>query len=316
MLALAFPVMLFAGINDDKPIKQDKVVYLYPGGQATSNGIYEGGVYVTQGAGADNGKHGPEEEKDGGKVSGIGDTARMEIYLAPDPNGLMVINCAGGSYSSLSTLNEGYCAVEWMLSQGVSVCNLFYRMPYGNKIIPLTDVQNAMRYCRYHAHEWGIEKVGVMGFSAGGHLAASASTMFTDKVTRPDFSILFYPVISMEDDIAHEPSRNNLLGEYPSRKEIAAYSLQHRVTPETPITFIGVSGNDSRVPVQHSLDYYAALRANNVISQMHVYPLGSHGWGFGAPPYTERDKLGRYRPVFRTDLLRFLKDVASMKNDN
>ena len=232
----------------------------------------------------------------------------MEIYFPENPNGLMIINCPGGAYWFVSEVNEGYCTVEWLLSQGIAVCNMFYRLPYGHKTVPLTDVQNAFRYCRYHAAEWGIDKIGVMGFSAGGHLAASASTLYVDDITRPDFSVLIYPVISMEKGVTHMGSRNNLIGTNPSEEDIEWYSLHKRVNGRTPVTFIGLSGNDGGVPIQNSIDYYYALRKYDIVSTMHIYPGGGHGWGFNHPPYRKGDGLGSYRDVFKTDLAKFLKD--------
>ncbi len=307
--ALFCCISLVAEVNDDKPVKQSLVVPLYPTGQASGKGIVENGVEITKGPGEDNLKRGPEVIKDDtGKVSGVGDGARMEIYLPENPSGLMVVVCAGGSYSSLSAVNEGYCAVEWLLTRGAAVCNLFYRMPYGHKTIPLTDVQNAFRYLRRHADEWSVQKIGIMGFSAGGHLAACASTMYVDDVTRPDFAILCYPVISMDYEIGHDPSRNNLLGENPSSKDIKKYSLQNRVDEKTPPTLLALSANDNRVNVQNSILYFNALLEKGVKAQMYIYPIGGHGWGFGAPPYTAKDKLGTYRKVLTGTLARFLQD--------
>ena len=122
ILALLMPVMMFAGVNDDKPIKQNKIVYLYPEGQGVDKGIVEDGVAITFGPGEDNGKHGPETVRPSGDVYDIGDSARMEIYFPENPNGLMIINCPGGAYWFVSEVNEGYCTVEWLLSQGIAVC--------------------------------------------------------------------------------------------------------------------------------------------------------------------------------------------------
>ena len=147
-----------------------------------------------------------------------------------------------------------------------------------------------------------------MGFSAGGHLAASASTLYVDDITRPDFSVLIYPVISMEKGVTHMGSRNNLIGTAPSEEDIEWYSLHKRVNGRTPVTFIGLSGNDGGVPIQNSIDYYYALRKYDIVSTMHIYPGGGHGWGFNHPPYRKGDGLGSYRDVFKTDLAKFLKD--------
>lgn len=308
LVLLAAGFCMYAGVNDDKPIKQSKIVYLYPEGQGVDKGIVEDGVAITLGPGEDNGRHGPETVKPSGDVYDIGDSARMEFYFPEKPNGLMVINCPGGAYWFVSEVNEGYCTAEWLLSQGIAVCNMFYRLPYGHKTVPLTDVQNAFRYCRYHAAEWGIDKIGVMGFSAGGHLAASASTLYVDDITRPDFSVLIYPVISMEKGVTHQGSKDNLLGKTPSAEDVQWYSLHKRVDSRTPVTFLGLSANDGGVPVRNSIDYFYALRAHGVTAQMHIYPSGGHGWGFNHPPYRRGDGLGVYRDVFKQDLARFFKD--------
>ncbi len=305
-LLLSFP--LTEGVNDDKPVKQDKVVYLYPEGQGVDKGIVEDGVTVTLGPVSDNGNHGPERIDEVGKTYDIGDKARMELYFPENPNGLMVIVCPGGSYAYVGAVVEGYCVAEWLLSQGCTVGVMFYRPPCGIKEIPLADVHNAMRYCRHHAVEWGVRKIGVMGSSAGGHLAASAAVMFKDEITRPDFSILLYPVITMEGESAHLASRKNLLGEEPSAKDIKKYSLHRQVSKDTPETFIALSADDNRVPMQHSMEYFSALRVHDVRAQMHVYPRGGHGWGFGHPPYSKRDKLGTYRHTFESALSRFLSE--------
>ena len=300
LLGLLAPLLLAAGQENPAPIKPDKTVYLYPEGQVSGK------------AGEDNGLRGPETEKPGGKIANIGDGARMEFYFPEKPCGLMVIICAGGSYSSVSALNEGYCAAEWLKGQGVASCVLLYRLPAGHKTVPLTDVHNAIRYCRAHAAEWGVGKLGVMGFSAGGHLAASAATLYSDRVTRPDFSVLIYPVINMMDDaVCHAGSRRNLLGDNPSAEDCEHYTLHRRVNPDTPPTFIALSANDGIVSVKNSLDYFAALCESDVDAHMHIYPSGGHGWGFGHPPYTEIDKLGRYRKLFFADFSRFLKDMSA-----
>lgn len=299
------------GINDNKPVPQDKIVYLYPEGQGVDKGIEENGIKITSGPGADNGKRGPERTEASGKTYDVGDKARMEIYFPEKSNGLLIITCPGGSYAYVSAVNEGYCAAEWLLKQGCIVCNMFYRPPCGRKEIPLRDVQNALRYCRHYAAEWGVDKIGVMGSSAGGHLAASAAVMYEDGLTRPDFSILLYPVIMMEGEYAHGNSRKNLLGENVSRKDMERYSLQKRVSPDTPVTFIALSADDNRVSMHNSMEYFSALRENGVKSQMHIYPIGGHGWGFARPPYRKNDKLGDYRAVFEAALSRFIKDQVS-----
>ena len=125
----------------------------------------------------------------------------------------MVISCPGGSYYNLSTWNEGVYLAKWMNDRGIACAVVKYRLPNGHWKVPLQDVQNAFRYCRFHAKEWGVSQIGVIGFSAGGHLASTVSTMYVDAVTKPDFSILIYPVISFSENVTHKGTKDNLIGE-------------------------------------------------------------------------------------------------------
>lgn len=153
-------------------------------------------------------------------------------------------------------------------------------MPNGHDEVPLSDVHQAIRVMRSHADDWQVKKVGVMGASAGGHLASTAATHF-DAETRPDFQILFYPVISMDPKINHRGSRINLLGQNPSAEKVREYSNELQVTPQTPPAFIMHSSDDTAVPVANSLNYFQALVNNQVpASSLHVYPVGGHGWGY------------------------------------
>ncbi len=295
-----------------EPLQPDLKILLYPQGQTVDAGIVENGVQITQGPGEDNGLRGEEKMNERGNISNVNDSARMEIYFPKNPNGLVIVNCPGGGYSIVSSINEGLCAAEWLTSQGVTVCNLIYRLPNFHRTVPLTDVQNAFRYCRAHAAEWGCSKVGVMGYSAGGHLAASASTLFVDEITRPDFSILIYPVIDLDLAITHKGTRLRLLGENPSEELLEHYSLNKQVSDNTPVTFIALSSYDKTVAPENSIRYYNALHEHNIECQLHMYPLGGHGWGFYHEPYS-KDKLEQYREVFYADLGRFLKDCCPDK---
>ena len=290
------------------PLQPNLTVLLYPKGQAADAGIVENGVPITLGPGEDNGLRGPESINDRGHIRNIGDSARVDIYFPKNPNGLCIVNCPGGGYEIVSSINEGMCAAEWLTSQGVTVCSVNYRLPNFHRTIPLTDVQNAFRYCRAHAKEWGISKIGVMGYSAGGHLAATASTLYLDKVTRPDFAVLIYPVIDLTTlSVTHIGTRHALLGKNPSEELVDLYSPQKQVTEDTPETFIALSSYDNVVPPVNSFMYFQALQEHNVACQMHIYPIGGHGWGFYHEPL-QPDKLQQYREVFNADLGRFLKD--------
>lgn len=151
------------------------------------------------------------------------------------PTGQMILICPGGGYNELMFRSEGTYAAQALTARGYTVGIICYRMPTGNGEIPLTDVQNAFRYCRHHAKEWGISQIGIMGMSAGGHLAAMASTRYLDAATRPDFTILFYPVISADPGLIHIGSFRRLTGLSPSQIREASEELgQKGITPHTP----------------------------------------------------------------------------------
>ena len=146
-----------------------------------------------------NGLTGPETINESGHLINVSDLARMDLYFPENPNGQMVLVCPGGGYVKVSTFGEGQYVADWMLSKGITVAVLKYRLPAGHWNVPLEDVHNAFRYCRANAGKWSIRQIGVIGFSAGGHLAACASNLYVDAFTRPDFSILIYPVISLSE---------------------------------------------------------------------------------------------------------------------
>lgn len=314
-----------------------KTVYLYPMGQDSDQGIVENGETVTQGPLVSNGLEGPEKARKWGGVANITDSARIDIYIPKNPNGQMVITCPGGGYQYLSTWNEGKYSAKWLNDRGIACAVLKYRMPNGHKEIPLQDAQNALRYCRRHAADWGVRQIGVMGMSAGGHLASTAATMYVDSTTRPDFAVLLYPVILMDDKATHQGSVDELLGKaenwagredktfaewyegqswYENLKK--EYSTYRNVTPTTPPTFIGVSSFDDIVPVKSSVKFYQTLVRNKVPAELHIYPKGGHGWGFtdlsiGLDPKVCKDKLGSCRPEFSAALERWLgQQLASL----
>lgn len=201
----------------------------------------------------------------------------MHIFPAEKPVGKVVLMCPGGGYRHLGMENEGYSFAPWYNEQGIDVVILQYRMPNGHHDVPLSDVHQAMRYVR---GRFPGALVGIQGFSAGGHLAATAATHYDDAVTRPDFQILFYPVIAVSGPNSHPWSSKNLLGENPSQELCDLYNNHLRVTADNPPAFILHSSDDTVVPISNSLDYYAALVRNGVSASLHVYPIGGHGWGF------------------------------------
>lgn len=211
----------------------------------------------------------------------------IEVYL---PNkrsatGQGVIICPGGGYSILAYDWEGTDIAKFLNSKGIAAFVLKYRLPdvLSSTVpdqVPLLDAKQAMRIVRARATEWNINpnKIGIMGFSAGGHLASTLSTHFEED-TKPDFSILIYPVISMDKSITHSGSRNNLIGNHPSDEMIKLYSNELQVTTKTPPTFLIHATDDDAVPVENSLLYYQALKKNKVSTEMHIYPTGGHGFG-------------------------------------
>ncbi len=204
----------------------------------------------------------------------------LSVYLPAKPNGMMVIACPGGGYGLLSMEYEGHAAASWFCTQGVAYAVLKYRMPNGNKDVPISDLQQAIRLVRSKAAEWHLnpKRIGVMGASAGGHLASTVATHY-DAETRPDFQILLYPVVTMLEG-THAGSRNALLGRDASRQLLEEYSNELHVTADTPPAFIALSADDRAVSPANSLNYFNALQQKGVRSEMHIYPSGGHGWGF------------------------------------
>lgn len=294
-------------------LKPTQTFLLYPEGQNVDKGL-EGAL----GPGESNGLTGEEYLLANGANGNISDNARIDLYLPEKPNGQMVIVCPGGAYEYVAVYNEGVHVADWMTKNGITLAVVRYRMPNGHWEIPLRDVQNAFRFCRANASRWGVNQIGVMGFSAGGHLAACTSNMFTDEITRPDFSILIYPVITMDWEYTHEGTRNNLLGKDESWDDqelkaelVERYSMEKNVTAATPQTFLAHSTDDKGVPVSNSINYYNSLIENGVSAEMHIYPTGGHGWGFNKDIYIGKgkDKLGYARQEFEASLKRWLESI-------
>jgi acetyl esterase/lipase len=215
----------------------------------------------------------------------------------PEPgkaNGCAVVVCPGGGYSFLAMDHEGTDVAKWLNGHGICAFVLKYRInPYGQPA-PLLDGQRAIRLVRYHSKAWGInpKRIGILGFSAGGHLASSVGTHFdpyipgsSDPINgqscRPDFMVLIYPVITMKDKITHEPSRHVLLGDHPAQKLIDFYSSELQVRDDTPPTFIVASKPDTVVPVKNSELFAEALKHHDVPHEFLELPVGEHGFGLG-----------------------------------
>lgn len=296
----------FSSASAYELVKPSFSLRLYPEGQNVDKGIVENGLAVTLGPLESNGLEGENRVNERGNVSNIGDGAYIDVYLPEKGNGQMIVVCPGGGYANCSAANEGTRVADWCMKRGIAVCVVLYRMPNGHCKLPLHDVQNAFRYCRAHAGEWGIRQIGVMGFSAGGHLAASASTLFTDDLTRPDFSVLVYPVITFDEFVTHAGTRLNLVGPRATRETVEYYSLDGRVSSDTPPTILLLSGDDRAVPPENSIRYYRAMQENGVPGELHIFTNGGHGWGFTTVENSGRDNLGEQRGDFFSILGRWL----------
>ncbi len=326
MLAACCLVAATAVAQPKTKLRPDRTLLLYPQGQNVDQGIVENGKAITLGPGESNEITLEEEIPENGNISNITQPT-IDLYFPKKPNGQLVVVVPGGGYRIVSSYNEGVYVADWMLSQGITVCVVKYRLPNGHWTVPLTDVQNAFRYCRAHAEEWKVKQIGIIGFSAGGHLAASASNLYVDAVTRPDFSILIYPVIQFQSAITHRGTQNNLIGkqelwddknltvkEYEEKMHryetlVERYSLEKQVTENTPVTFIAHCLDDKTVPIQNSFCYMLSLKEHKVPAEMHVYPTGGHGWGFTTDKFG-KDKIGYCREDFFNELSHWLKRVS------
>lgn len=224
-----------------------------------------------------------KSERNGNWVTNVS-SPELTIYQAnkTKSTGMAVVICPGGGYAGLAIQHEGSQFAKWLNGQRITAFVLKYRMPNKHKEVPLDDAQQAIRYIREHANEFGVDtnKVGIAGFSAGGHLAATASTHYTTEgvSTRPDFSILFYPVITMET-ATHGGSRSNLLGDKPQSEDIQFFSNEKHVNTNTPPAILLLSDDDKSVPTTNIVLYYESLKKNSIPATMYIFPKGGHGWG-------------------------------------
>jgi len=223
------------------------------------------------------------------------DKPKITLYRAAEASatGAAVVVCPGGGYGVVAADHEGKQIAEWLNSLGVSAFVLQYRLgPRYHHPAPLQDAQRAIRTVRARAQEWGVDpgRIGILGFSAGGHLTSTAATHFdagaagaADPVervsSRPDFAVLAYPVISLVDPVAHKGSRQNLLGDDPDPALVELLSNERQVTAQTPPSFLFHTADDPGVPVANSLLFFEALRKAGVPAELHVFAHGRHGVG-------------------------------------
>lgn len=281
-------ILLFCMINN---MQAQQTIPLYPGKIPNSLPYHTKEVW--------------EPQSNGDTIVHYTSEPTLSVFLPEKgkANGTAVIICPGGGYWVTSIVKEGFAVARAFNEMGVTAFVLKYRMPndssMSNKAIgPLQDAESAIQLVRMRAKEWNINvnRVGIMGFSAGGHLASTAATHFGRSLIenrdntslRPDFAILIYPVISFQENIGHMGSREQLIGKNPSKDSIDLYSNEMQVTAQTPPTFLVHATDDDVVPVMNSVKYYEALLAFKIATEMHLYKAGGHGFGMNNP--TTQDK--------------------------
>ena len=267
------------------------MIFSYTNAQTDTIVLYPKGV-----PGLKKGIQIPEDSQISGGITRVKDITHPALFVYPPilkTSDAAVVICPGGGYGILAIDHEGYEIARWFNDRGITAFVLKYRLPQDElfdnaEIRPLQDAQQAFRIIRKDAIKYGIspDKIGIMGFSAGGHLAATASTHFTTQVgeitdpeisVRPDFSLLIYPVITFDKVNTHSGTRDNLVGLNPSAEQINLYSNELHVSTETPPTFL-ISTTDDGVSPENSILYYEACRKNKVPVEMHIYEKGGHGY--------------------------------------
>ena len=234
----------------------------------------------------------------------------LRVFLpAPElATGRAVVACPGGGYSGLAVNHEGYDWAPYFNKQGIALIVLKYRMPKGDRTLPISDAEAAMKMVRDSADVWNLNPndIGIMGSSAGGHLASTIAT-HAPEALRPNFQILFYPVITMDKSFTHMGSRDNLWGKDAAADLEKEFSNEKQVTKETPRAFIVYSDDDKVVPPANGVNYYLALNKKGVPSVLHIYPTGGHGWGI------REDFL--YKSEMQNELTSWLRSFKAPRKD-
>ena len=286
-MALLVATTAMAQENNNSKYQQDETIVLWDNNKAPHSNGLQGEAY----------------EKDPYRLV---NTTKAVLYVynaAPaEATGQAVVICPGGGYAKLSMDQEGYLMAQWLAKNGITAFVLEYRLPNGHKEVPLEDAVEAIRVVRKKAKKFNIDpaKVGIMGFSAGGHLAASASNIPAVE-ERPNFSILFYPVVIANHYTSHVGSYRNLLGKGFTQADADDFSMEKIASDNTPPTILLLSDDDTTVPAAGAAMYYAALRYHGVKAAMYVFPEGGHGWG-------NYDKFS-YQKEWQHLLLRWLKEL-------
>ena len=221
------------------------------------------------------------------------DSPKMKVFLPPKntENGKAIIACPGGGYTHLAQNHEGYYWAPFFNNLGFAYAVVEYNFPMGDKDIPMNDVKTAFKILTDSAENWNLkpDKIGIMGSSAGGHLASALATHPTSTCS-PAFQILFYPVISLEKDVTHSGTRKGFLGESPSAEEVAEWSSNKKVDSTTSPVFMALCSDDKVVKPMNSILYYNALVENQVPVAMFIYPEGGHGWGYRSK-FKQREQM-------------------------
>ncbi len=287
IMALLVATTAMAQENNNSKYQQDETIVLWDNNKAPHSNGLQGEAY----------------EKDPYRLV---NTTKAVLYVynaAPaEATGQAVVICPGGGYAKLSMDQEGYLMAQWLAKNGITAFVLEYRLPNGHKEVPLEDAVEAIRVVRKKAKKFNIDpaKVGIMGFSAGGHLAASASNIPAVE-ERPNFSILFYPVVIANHYTSHVGSYRNLLGKGFTQADADDFSMEKIASENTPPTILLLSDDDTTVPAAGAAMYYAALRYHGVKAAMYVFPEGGHGWG-------NYDKFS-YQKEWQHLLLRWLNEL-------
>ena len=265
IVAILFTSTVMAKEQQEVKYHQDETIVIWDNNKAPHSNGLEGEAY---------------EEKPFRLVNTT--KAVLYVYNADQAKatGQAVVICPGGGYGKLSMDQEGFLMAQWLAKNGIAAFVLEYRLPNGHREVPLEDAVEAIRIVRKKAKKYNIDpaKVGIMGFSAGGHLAASASNIPAVK-DRPNFSILFYPVVIANHYTSHRGSFRNLLGKGFTQADADGFSMEKLASENTPPTILLLSDDDRTVPAAGAAMYYAALRYHGVKAAMYVFPEGGHGWG-------------------------------------